>query len=174
MLGRYENFPQNIHGLARFSYRASAKKVQWAVASALYRLSQGKFRLKEIGYSSPAECEVGFEFGVGEEVSFTFLDEGEVKRLELAIGKEVLAFLDFLCALRYHLFDGTDRRALKFDYYLLRFAFAGNSMEFFVSHERGPRRVDVEDLIVFLAERVRKELAERYSVFLKLESVRAV
>ncbi len=47
-------------------------------------------------------------------------------------------------------------------------------MEFLVSHERGPQRVHVEDLMGFLTENVKNELADRYSVALKHEGMRAV
>jgi len=175
VLGHYENFPRIIHGIARFSYKASRGKVQQAIASAFYWLTQEKCRLEEIAYSFPQSCVVDFEFGIGEDSVFTFLDKAELGVLEVEIAKKALVFLDFLCVLQYHVVDESRRRApLKFDYYMLRFAFARNYMEFLVSHERGPQRVHVEDLIVFLTEHINKELADRYSVALKLEGTRTV
>ena len=168
MLGHYENFPQIIHGIARFTYRAPRGKIQQAIMSTLYRLNKEKCRLKKIVYSSSPSCEVDFEFGVGEDSVFTFLDKSELSILEAEIAKKSLVFLDFLCVLQYHVVDELGKRApLKFDYYLLRFAFSRYYMEFLVSHERGPQRVHVEDLIGFLMEYVKKELAERFSVVLK-------
>lgn len=173
MLGHYENFPRIIHGVARFTYRASRGKVQQAIVSAFYRLNQKGRRLEEVAYSSRAGCVVDFEFGVGEDVTFTFLDKNELGVLEAEIARKTLMFLDFLCVLQYHFVDESGKRApLKFDYYLLRFAFGRNYMEFLVSHERGPQRIHVEDLIGFLTAHVERELADRYSVVLKLEGMR--
>ncbi|MFQ6068633.1 MAG: hypothetical protein ACE5KD_03720 [Candidatus Bathyarchaeia archaeon] len=175
MLGRYENFPNIIHGIARFSYRASQKKAQLAIVSAFYQLNRKKCRLKDIAYLFPPTYEVKFEFGIGEDITFTFLDENELNTLETKITKKALMFLDFLCVLQYHIIDKSRKRApLKFDYYLLRFAFAKNYMEFLVSHERGPMRVHVEDLINFLTECIKKEMAAKYSVALKPEGKRTV
>lgn len=174
MLGHYENFPRTIHGIARFSYSASPEKVQRAIASAFCQLNREKWRLREIAYSS-SRCEVNFEFGVGEESVFAFLDESELNVLEAEIAKKALVFLDFLCVLQYHVVDESGKRSpLKFDYYMLRFAFGGNYMEFLVSHERGPQHVHVEDLIDFLMEHIKKELTDRYSVALKLKGTRTV
>lgn len=175
MLGHYENFPETIHGIARFTYKASSQVVQQAIVQALYQLGQGKCKLEEITHSSTPNCEVALEFGIGEEVTFTFLDRNEVGRLEAEIAGKQLALLDFLCALQYHVIDESKKRyPLKFDYYLLRFTFSKNFMEFLLSHERGPRRVHVEDLIRLLTKHVKKKLADQHSVALELESVRAV
>ncbi len=79
-------------------------------------------------------------------------------------------FMDFLCVLQYHIVNESGKRSpLKFDYYLLRFAFGKNYMEFLVSHERGPQRVHVEDLIDFLTKHVKSELADRFSAVLRRE-----
>ena len=175
MLGHYESFPEIVHGVAQLSHKASPRKVQQAVATAFYQINQEKSKLREIGYSFPADCEVNFEFGVGDESTFTFLDKIELSRLERETERNVLSLLDFLCALQYHVVDKSGRRApLKFDYYLLRFVFDRNFVELLVSHERGPQRVHVEDLIWFLVRRIEKELDERFSAALKLEGVRTI
>jgi len=175
LLGLYENFPKIIHGVARFTYKTSTKNIQQAIVATLYRLNQEKCRLEEIAYPSKQYCEVNFEFGVGEDVTFTFLDKNALDRLETEIMKKSLMFLDFLCVLQYHVVDKLKGRSpLKFDYYFLRFAFSRNLMEFLLSHERGPQRVHVEDLIGFLMKQVTKELADQYSSALKLESKRTV
>ena len=175
MLGCYENFPKIIHGINRFTYRASSKKAQQAIVSAFYQLNQKGRRLGEIAYSSSVGCEVNFEFGVGEDVTFTFLDKNELSILEGEIAERAFAFLDFLCVLQYHVVDELGNRApLKFDYYMLRFVFGKNHMEFLVSHERGPQHVHVYDLINFLTDLVKEELAARFSVALRLEGKRTV
>jgi hypothetical protein len=176
LLGHYENFPETIHGISRFSHRVSSRKVQQAVVSAFYQLNKEKCWLKEIVcHSSPLRCEVNFEFGVGEKDTFTFLDEEERDRLKNAIEKKTMPFLDFLCVLQYYVVNGPKRRApLKFDYYLLRFAFDSNYVEFLVSHERGPQRVHIEDLMSFLTKHVKRALADQHSAVLKLESTQTL
>lgn len=175
MLGCYENFPEIIHGVARFTYRASTRKAQQAVVTAFCQLNQRRCWFEEIAHSSTPGCEVDFELGIGEDSDFTFLDEDESGRLEAEVARRTLAFLDFLCILQYHVVDDSGRRSpLKFDYFMLRFTFDKNFMELLVSHERGPQRVHVEDLMGFLMEKVEKKLAEQHSITLKLEEMRTV
>lgn len=175
MLGHYENFPKIIHGVARFTHKTSRRKIQKAIVSVFHRLNQERCELKEIVYSSSPSCEVDFEFGIGENSVFTYLDENELSILEAEIAKKTLMFLDFLCVLQYHIVQDSGKRVpLKFDYYMLRFEFDRNYMEFLVSHERGPQHVHVEDLIDFLTRHLERALADRYSTALKLEGTQTV
>ena len=171
MLGHYEQFPETVHGISHFAHKTPLKPVQQAIATAFGQLNQKKCGLTEISHlNGPTDCEVDFEIGIGERATFTFMDNIEVGRLKGEIAKKPLPFLDFLCVLQYHATGKSGRRlSLRFDYFLLRFAFAKNLAEFLVSHERGPRRVHVEDLIGFVTAHVSRELAKRNSVLLKLE-----
>jgi len=173
MLGHYENFPETVHGIAHFTHKASMKAVQQAVVAAFTELNQKKYKLEEIARSSGSRCDVDFEIGVGEQATFTFLETSEVERLKEEVAKRTLPLLDFLFVLQYHaITESGTRSPLKFDYYLMRFAFAKNLTEFLVSHERGPRRVHVEDLVCFVAKHVTMKFAEHYSGSLKLEDQR--
>jgi hypothetical protein len=44
---------------------------------------------------------------------------------------------------------------------LLRFAFQRRTMELFIVHERGTQRIPLEDLAIFLTNRMNNELKER-------------
>ena len=160
MLGRYENFPAEAHGAARLTYATSQAKLQQAILSAFHRLNNKRQRLEEVAYSSVQRCRIGFEFGVAEDATFTYLDGDELSILESQISKKTLAFLDFLCILTYHTVEKSKAPApLKFDYFMLRFAFERKRATLYVSHERGPQHVVAEDLIAFLMSYVKKELA---------------
>jgi hypothetical protein len=166
MLGTYENFPRTIHLGTFFSHMTSVKKVQQTLVTAFGQLNQDACSLEVItGFSGKVYCEVNFEVGVGEETAFTFLNANEIERLERAISREALPVLDFLCVLQYHLVSELGKRSpLKFDYFFLRFAFATNLTEFLVAHERGPRRVHVEDLTQFLVRRIETKLRDNHLV----------
>ena len=105
MLGYYDNFPEIIHGFARFSFTLSSNEVQRSIAIASHKLNKEKIVLKDMGFSFPAVSEVSFGFGVGENTDFTFLDKTESSKLEKTIERSELVCLDFLCSLKYHLAD---------------------------------------------------------------------
>jgi hypothetical protein len=175
MLGHYDNFPTTVHGFAQFRHKAPLKTLQQVIVTVFSDINQKRCRLEEIAQAPSQKCEVGFEIGVGEEDTFVFLDKEEVKRLEDEAATRMFHFMDFLCVLRYHTVEDSARRApLKFDYFMLRFAFSKNLLEFIVSHERGPRRIYVEDLMNFLTERVKEELAKHCPATLTMETRQTV
>ncbi len=175
MLGQFENFSQNVHGIAFLTFKASLQQIQLAVAHAFHRLNQRKYGLGELTGShiwANADCEVSFEVGIGEAAAFTFLDREELALLDAEITEKRLTVLDFLCILKYYV--SKDRRGkgpLKFDYYMLRFGFDVNSVELSVFHERGPRHVHAEEVISFVIDYIGKEATKEWDLSLTTERI---
>jgi len=161
VLGRYENFPELVHSSASFSHKSTERKIEQAILRALHRLNQEKNDINAVSPFSTPGCEVSFEFGVAEGVNFNYLDKEELERCQKGIRKEALPTLDFFCVVRYHTLKGGRRRPLKFDYHLLRFLPRHNSVEVQVAHERGSRRVPLEDLTNFVIGQIREELSRK-------------
>jgi len=161
LLGHYENFPQVVHSVTKFTYQSTEKELHQAILRALYQLNQEKHDLNTVSPFSTPRCEVTFEFGVAEDITFNYLDRDELERIQKGIKKEAPPTLDFFCVVRYHTLKEGRRKPLKFDYNLLRFLFHKNSVEIQVSHERGIRRVPLEDLTSFIIGQIREELSRR-------------
>jgi len=161
LLGHYENFPEVIHGVARFTHRISVRKLQQAILCTLYQLNQETHRFSDIASHFPSKYEVSFEFGVAEGTTFNYLDKEELERFQETIVKESPPIFDVFCVVRYHVVDKEKRVPLKFDYHLVRFMFYKNSVELQVCHERGTQRLSLEDLIIFIIKRINEELSQR-------------
>ena len=164
LLGRYDNFPARVHDAARFTYQIPTQRLQQAVLQALYQLNQQAHDLKNVTRASPASCQVNFELGIADGVTFNFLDREEHDRIQMSLKQDEYAFriLDFFCAARYHILSADGKRKpLKFDYNLLRFSFYRRNMELFIVHERGIQRIPLEDLITFLTQQINKELKQK-------------
>ena len=175
LLGRYENFPQVIHGVARFTCRSSIAKVQQETLCTLHKLNEQAFNLKEIATISHSQCEVSFEFGVADGIEFGYLDEEELDKMQKGIAREVLQAMDFLCVVRYHIIKNGKRVPLKFDYHMLRFIFYNkNNLDLRVSHQRGIRRISVGNLITFITKRINEELSQNRLRPLVVRSLRAL
>ncbi len=174
-MGRYENFPEIIHGVARFTCESSIRRVQEAILSAFHRLNQEVCDLSMLSPRLPQKCEVSFELGAAEDFDFNFLDKKELDRFQISIVKERFPTLDFFFVVRYHVVgDGRKRVPLKFDYHLLRFMFQGNSVELRICHERGTQRVPIENLATFIVKRINKELSQKRLKSLNLKYLRAI
>jgi len=175
LLGRYENFPEIIHGVARFTCESPIRKVQQTILAALHNLNHEVCGLSAVTPHLPQKCEVSFELGVAEDFDFNFLDKKELDRFHRSIVEKELSTLDFFCIVRYHVVNDTGKRVpLKFDYHMLRFMFHENSMELRICHERGTQRVPLEDLINFTMKRINGELSQRQLKPLNLEYLRVL
>lgn len=175
MLGRYKGFPEVTHGRARFICQGSVRDVQQSMLSSFHRLTQEIYRLDAIAPHMSSDCEVGFDFGVAEDMVFNYLDEQELDRFRKDINKEELPIMDLFCAVHYHTANKNGKRVpLKFDYHLIRFIFHRNSVNLWIHHERGPQRVPLEELITFLANRINEELSKSQIKPLKLEYLRTL
>lgn len=175
MLGRYENFPEVIHGRARFTCQDSVREVQRTILRSLHQLNREVHRLDAIASHLSPHCEVGFEFGVAEDMTFNYLDEEELNKSGRRIAKKELPLMDFLCAIHYHTVKKDGKRVpLKFDYHLIRFMFRGNSVELQVSHERGPQHVPLRDFITFMISHINEELSKKQMTPLRLEYLRTL
>jgi len=175
LLGRYENFPNIIHGIARFTYKSPLRTVQQTILSGLHKLNRETCGLRAVTPHLLQECEVSFELGAAEDFDFNFLDNKELDRFQRSIVEKELSTLDFFFVVRYHVLNDKGKRVpLKFDYHMLRFMFQENSVELRICHERGTQRVPLEDLIKFITKRINEELSQRQLKPLNLEYLRVL
>jgi hypothetical protein len=162
LFGRYENFPETVHGVASFNFQDPVKNVQQAVLCVFHRLNQEVYDLGAVIPYLKAKCEVSFEFGVAEGDAFNFLDENELDQCLQNIKEKEIQTLDFFLVVRYHITgDSGGRVPLRFDYHVLRLTFQEDCLEIWVRHEKGTRRVQLDDLTYFLVKRINVELSRR-------------
>ena len=148
-LGFYENFPPNIHMVESFNSTISSKQLQQRLIQVLYEINRKEFSFEEAANPTIPECKLIFEFGLADAESFNYIDEEEVKKVRNPLGKEHLRTMDFFCAIRYY--KGEKKRALKFDYYLLRTIYQQRIFwKFKFSTKKGPRYISPEDLTLFI------------------------
>lgn len=151
-LGFYENFPPNIHLVESFNSTLSSKQLQQRLIQVLYEINKKEFSFEEAANPTIPECKLIFEFGLADAENFNYIDEEEVKKVLNVLEKEHLRTMDFFCAIRYY--KGEKKRALKFDYYLLRIVFNRGILEIQVFHKKGPRYLSPEDLTLFIFNKI--------------------
>ena len=162
LLGRYENFPENIHGVARFQYQNSPKSLQQTILLTFHRLNSKKFDLSAVTPYTQQQCEVSFEFGVAEGVDFVFLDQNELDLCLKSVEDTEQKVWDFFFSVRYHLVKDNGKRVpLRFDYHVLRFVFQEGVLELQIRHERGTQHVPLDDLTDFLVKQINVELSRK-------------
>jgi hypothetical protein len=167
MLGFYERFPINVHKTAIFVFSASSKKLQQKLVQTLHKINNENFTLEEVATPSLPQCTVVFEFGIAEDDGFNYLTEEEKDKVLKAVQKKPLEVMDFFCALRYYKKQEKKKTALKFDYYMTRFAFNEDLMEIQVFHERGHRYVAPEELAHFVTNKINETFSKEVLKALK-------
>jgi hypothetical protein len=162
LLGRYENFPENIHAVASFDYQESAKDVQKAILCTFHSLNNEVCDLGAITPFLTQKCEVGFEFGVAEGFDFNYLDQKQVNECLQFVAENEVQTLDFFVIVRYHSVKEEGKRVpLRFDYHVLRFVFQGSGLEMRIRHEKGSQRITLDDLTTFITNKINTELSQR-------------
>jgi len=161
-LGVYINFPNKYHGAAKLEFKVPLSDLQKAILNTLYRLNGSSVGTHLSSLIGP-DIKVIPEFGVADGLTFNYLDEDTLNTILKLINEEEARILDFFCVIRYYRLRGKERRALRFDYYFLRFLFGRNEFEVQAFHERGLERIPIEGLIKFLIENINVELLRKKS-----------
>jgi hypothetical protein len=148
MLGRYDNFPENIHVIMSFSSIFTDQKLQRKIMQTFREVNHKSFSFEEIGIPIMRGCTVIFEIGMAERKSFNYVNDEETKRVLSVLKKQSFRVMDFFIAVRYYKSDAQKKTPLRFDYYMIRFVFNGNNyVELQVFHERGPRHIAPADIV---------------------------
>jgi hypothetical protein len=161
MLGLYENFPQNPHKVTRFNTSISNKRLQQALTQTFHQLNNESSTIQDIANPSLPQCTVIFEFGIAEANNFNYLDNEEKSKVIKAAQKKPFQIMDFLCSIRYYKTQNEKKIPLKFDYYMLRFAFNKNTMEMEVFHERGPIHASAEEITAFIVNKINEKFSKK-------------
>jgi hypothetical protein len=161
MLGRYENFPENVHRIAIFNFYEQAKAVQQAILSSFCRLNKESFDVGAITPYLQQPCEVSFEFGVADGFDFVFLDDTELEKCLERFDESELQVLDFFFTVRYYRLKGNKKIPLRFDYAVIRFSFYEDHLETRIRHEKGTQRISIDDLTDFISKQINAELSNK-------------
>jgi len=156
MLGFYDNFPVNIHRTEKFTSALSNRALQQKLVQVFREINSKTFSFDEIVHPTLPDSTIIFEMGLAEGNSFNYIDRKETKKVCSALRKDALRMIDLFCAIRYYKSTVEKKTPLRFDYYMIRMAFSGNTMEIQVFHERGPRYLSPEDVTSFLVNETNK------------------
>ncbi len=167
-LGIYEGFPNVYHGIARFEFNTFLDELQIAILNSIYKLNGKQVNSNLATLVGSDNVEIIFEAGVADGLTFNYIDNEELKILIEEVNKEPFNTLDLFCIIRYYALKEGKRRALRFDYYFLRFLFGSREFEIQVFHEKGLQRISVKELIKFLIKKINLELAKSKKGFIKI------
>ena len=150
-IGFYETFPENIHHIENYHSFVSIRQLQQRLIQFLGEINRREFLFEEVSIPTVPEGVVIFEFGLAEDASFTYINPEEVnKALDFVATGEGSRRWIFSVPYATTKETAKSEPRLKFDYYMIRTAYAKGTLEMRVFHERGPRYLSPEDLTDFI------------------------
>lgn len=159
----FDHFPElKIHRKELFTLSNSNRKIQQKIIRVFHRVNCKTFTFEEIGNPTVPGATVIFELGIADAKSFSFIDQEEEKKVLNALRSETFRVMDFFCSIRYYKNYESIKKPLKFDYYMLRFIFPQEKfLEVQIFHERGPRYITPDALIVFLSASINEKITRK-------------
>lgn len=126
----------------------------------LYELNQSEFTFEQVSIPTIPQGRLFFEFGIAEATNFTFINEEVMRKTLKNLAKEP-KILDLFCAIRYYKMEGEKKRALKFDYYIIRMIFDKSTFEVQTFHERGPRYLLPQEVFTFVVTKINESIGKK-------------
>lgn len=160
MIGIYDSFPLTIHNTEQYTSKVPIKQIQQKLIKMLYELNQSEFTFEQVSIPTIPQGKVFFEFGIAEATNFTFINGEVMKKTLKNLAKEP-KILDLFCAIRYYKMEGEKKRALKFDYYMIRIIFDKSTFEVQTFHERGPRYLLPQEVFTFVVTKINESIGKK-------------
>lgn len=160
-LGVFTNFPTIVHGIGEAFHNDPLYKIQQATITALKELNNYRepYPLSVSGKSGTYIGTLGFEIGVADDIFFNYLDDETVQRLcKLLNPRRNYRLLDFLIIVTYHYTQQKKRIALNFDHFHLRLIFTKRRMEGRLFHNKGTRRIPIDEMLNRIFDQIRKSM----------------
>jgi len=166
MEGIYAHFPDTYHCVALFLHNVSRRKFQKSLIGLFYEMNMGEESFNVQSITSHG-IKIAFDIGIADELTFNFLDDEERNKWLSILDKRDHEILDFLLVARYYVSRRGKDQPLRFDYYMLRFLFGHGSVELRIYHEKGTRRLSIEDLVDLLYKGLSRRIGEELSMRLE-------
>jgi hypothetical protein len=138
-------------------------KIQQATIMGLKELNNYRepYPLSISGKSGTYMGTLGFEIGIADDIYFNYLDDETVQNLyKLLNPKRNYRLLDFLIIVTYHYTQQKKSIALNFDHFHFRLIFNKRKIECRVFHNKGIRRMSINELINRIYDRIRKSMIQ--------------
>ena len=176
MFGRYGSFPSKYHGRAKLTHVFASNKIQFFILQSLCELnSTREVDAFEFSNSEDFAIATSFEVGIAENAFFHYLEPSKVSQYWLRLTrKEPSSILDFLLIVKYYRNKDEKLVPLKFDHFILRFLFDSKTFELLVFHERGIRRIQIRELLVYISKKISGKLEKAGFKGLIISNMRVV
>jgi len=164
LFGRFDNFPELIHGRLKIGHRTSTKKMYQIIVQTLQSLNNFTVKLTVSGanHSKHQEGLMVFEIGIANGSYFNFLNQETITKLNayyrLLNNQQVSIFLDVLVIVSYHYYKNDKKISLNSDHNIIRFLVKPKELYIYLYNAKGIRRLPLDKFLHYVLNKTRDEM----------------
>lgn len=177
--GRFDSFPDIIHGRLKISHRTSALKMYQIIVVTLKKLNNftTKLTLNDINHSKHHGSMV-FEIGIADGSYFHFLDHETMNKLtasqRLVKNQQTSVFLDVLVIVSYHYHKHNKKISLNSDHNILRFLIISRELYIYLYNAKGIRRLPLDKFLQYIFDKIHDEMKRHHLKTFTIEAFNAL
>lgn len=174
--GRFDNFPELIHGRLKISHRTSIKKMYQIIVHTLQNLNNFTVKLMVNGanHSKLQERAMVFEIGIANGSYFNFLNHETITQLNICHkslnNQQTSVFLDVLVIVSYHYFKHEKKISLNSDHNIVRFLIKSKELYIYLYNAKGIRRLPLDTFLHYILNKTRDEMKKNHLKTFSIEA----
>ena len=178
--GKFDNFPDQIHGRLKISHRTSIFKIYQIIVQTLNKLNNftTKLEVNDTDHSKRLEGLMAFEVGIADGSYFDFLDHETMTKLiryqQLIKNHQISVLLDVLVIISYHYKRQDKRIALNSDHNILRFIITPKLLNIYLFNAKGIRRLPLDQFLQRLFNKLHEEMKRQHLKTFTIEAFHAL
>lgn len=178
--GKFDNFPDQIHGRLKIGHRTSIFKIYQIIIQTLNKLNNftTKLKVNDTDHSNRLEGLMVFEVGIADGSYFQFLDHETMTKLsgyhQLIKNQQISVLLDVLVIISYHYYRQDKKISLNSDHNILRFIITPKLLNIYLFNAKGIRRLPLDQFLQRLFNKLHEEMKRQHLKTFTIEAFHAL
>lgn len=178
--GKFDNFPDQIHGRLKIGHRTSIFKIYQIIIQTLNKLNNftTKLKVNDTDHSNRLEGLMVFEVGIADGSYFQFLDHETMTKLsgyhQLIKNQQISVLLDVLVIISYHYYRQDKKISLNSDHNILRFIITPKLLNIYLFNAKGIRRLPLDQFLQRLFNKLHEETKRQHLKTFTIEAFHAL
>jgi hypothetical protein len=174
--GRFDNFPDLIHGRLKISHRTSMLKMYQIIVLTLKKLNNFSMKLKlsEVNHLKRRNGSMLYEIGIADGSYFHFLNRETLTKLnayhQVIKNQQTSVFLDVLVIVSYYYHRHEKRISLNSDHNILRFLITSRELNIYLYNAKGIRRLPLDKFLQQIFDKTHDEMKRHHLKTFRIEA----
>lgn len=169
--GRFDNFPDIIHGRSKIDHRASIKKMYQVIVQTLQNLNNftETLLLRSGKQLKLQEGTMIFEVGIANGSYFNYLNHETLTKLNTCHqslnAQQTSVVLDVIIIVTYHYHKLNKKISLNSDHNIIRFVIKSKELYVYLFNAKGIRRLPLDKFLQHILSKIHDEMKKNHLTF---------